>query len=453
MILFILTAVIIGFVALVCSRKPRDPVYVEKTIEEWFDEVADKADSLYSSSSLSARDAFESFGARAQPFLLRWAQKKPPLLAKLRDRWLASLPKWMQPWPRKIHSQQWYVNRRRLALQMLGFVDQWERNRPGGNKHAGFQLATNALPPLTQALRDGDQTIRLTGAYALRNLGDNAWPAVPSLTESISDFYPQVAIVSIQTLGGLGPSASNAVPKLAAVACDPANALRTEAVKTLGAIGPTARSVSPKLASFLTNDLGAASARTAESVGQNDFDGLAERLRVLGGLPPKAIPVSGQPSASSRVGLLKLEPPDPLALKPSAGPVLSYGNPSPPMLISSDRKFRGAVADALVRIGEIPNEAAPALERMLQSEGPNRAALALAMWQRNPEDATVQRYVIATLTSDDWLHRMRATRLLGEVGTNAAVFLPELRRLLEDSQLLVRRCATSTVDRISATTP
>ncbi len=456
---FIFAAALIGLSVLIWPRKPKGPVFEGRTIAEWFDEAAENQGWLYSSKSPLARDAFEYFGARAQPFLLQWAQKEPPALAKLRDNWLSSLPKWLQTWPRKIHSQQWYVERRRLALQMLGFVEQWERARPGGSKHAALRLATNALPVFVRALGDTNQTIRLTAACSLRNLGENAWPAIPNLTESVTDSYLQVAIVSMQTLGNMGWRASNAVPTLASIACDQANPLRVEAVKALGAIGPAARSVSPKLASFLTNDVTTTQAKNSESASQDDTDQLASFLKNAGRLPPKGNPVSEQSALSNILRHVSAWPPSnavtPFALKLPPGSVVSsvvtYGNPPTRLTVPNDRQFRDAVADALVKIGELSDATTPALERMLQPEGPNRATLAVAMWQRNPEDSTAQRYIVGTMRSDDWLHRMRAARLLGEAGTNAAVFLPELRRLLEDSELLVRKSATSAVERVTST--
>jgi hypothetical protein len=256
-----------------------------------------------------------------------------------------------------------------------------------------------------------------------------------------------------------------------------------EAVKNLGAIGPAARSVSPMLASFLTNEITAPPGNLASN-DQNETDKLAERLKGSGRLPPKGPPGSEQfalsndgiitwlPFATPRhsdseqfvrsniVERPNSRPPiravEPIALKLPPSPsvkTVTYGNTPIRMNVPTDRQFRDAVADALVKIGEISDATAPALEGMLQPEGPNRAALAVAMWQRNLEDSTAQRYIVATMRSDDWLHRMRAARLLGEAGTNAAVFLPELRRLLEDSELLVRKCATSAVERVSPPLP
>lgn len=485
---FLIAAVVIGLSVILWPRRSNDLVYNGKTVAAWFDEISEKRDSLFSPRTPSARDAFEYFGARAQPFLLRWAQKEPPALAKLRDRWLDQLPKWMQKWPRKIHPQQWYVERRRLALVMLGFVEEWERTRPGGNMPRTGQFATNALPALVHALNDGDETIRLVAAVALRNLGEKAWPAIPNLTESLTDADLKVAIGAMQAIGRIGPRATNAIAKVAAIARDPTDPLRAEAVKTLGEIGPAAGLASPILSSLLMENTvepqtAIIAGGASKGVDENRVDVQVRIVSMLGTLPSKEYssatppPPRGQQVSESVLPSHRVEP---LALEAPRSGVVTYSVPFTPRTISAspgtrsaktsqmlsrairtntsvvvpnDRRFKALVANALLRIGGIPDEAAPAVERLLASEGTDRIALAVALWRRNPNDRNIQRHVIASLKSDDWLQRMSAARLLGEAGTNAAVFLPELRRLLEDSQLFVRRGATSAVERINPKTP
>ena len=108
------------------------PTFEGKTIEVWFEEAVTNQSALWASTKptdLSA--AFVHFGAKAQPFLLKLAQRSPPLASTLRDRWGRRLPRWLRAKADGIRSEEWYIERRCRALEMLGFVETWEQRRPG----------------------------------------------------------------------------------------------------------------------------------------------------------------------------------------------------------------------------------------------------------------------------------------------------------------------------------
>ena len=147
------------------------------------------------------------------------------------------------------------------------------------------RIGPEAIPPLTELLRDKEVWVRLKAAIALGMIGPEAKAAVPALTELLKDKYSQVRLVAAMTLGDIGPEAKAAVPALTEllkdedsevlasaasflVRIDPEKAkilisvlkdmdrkaglsVRQAAAKALGKIGPEAKTAIPALTELL----------------------------------------------------------------------------------------------------------------------------------------------------------------------------------------------------------
>ena len=115
-------------------------------------------------------------------------------------------------------------------------------------------------------------------------------------------------------------------------------------------------------------------------------------------------------------------------------------------LDGSHERIRIFAARALAEIGITPAEAVPALTRLTQCNNSwVRVVASLALWNRNHKDARLRSEVVSALHSDarGWI-----ASSLGQLNTNAAPFLPELKPLLYDPDPAIRGIANRAIRRI-----
>ncbi len=103
------------------------------------------------------------------------------------------------------------------------------------------QSATEAIPQLIQALRDGYEPVRLNAAYALGTIGE---PAVPQLIETLGDENGPTRRMAAYALAAVG---APAVPALSEALQHTEDAVRTEAAYALAQIGDAAEPAIPAL--------------------------------------------------------------------------------------------------------------------------------------------------------------------------------------------------------------
>ncbi len=143
------------------------------------------------------------------------------------------------------------------------------------------ESATDAIPQLIQALRDGYEPVCLNAAYALGTIGEPAvpqlietlsdengptrrmaayalaavgTPAVPALSEALQHTEDAVRIEATYALAQIGDSAETAIPTLIEHAKDPAAEVRRYIADAFGGIGPAAAPAVPALIEMLEND-------------------------------------------------------------------------------------------------------------------------------------------------------------------------------------------------------
>jgi hypothetical protein len=104
--------------------------------------------------------------------------------------------------------------------------------------------------------------------------------------------------------------------------------------------------------------------------------------------------------------------------------------------------FRFLAARALAEIGIVPDEVVPALLAMRQGTNSwEQYAAALALWNRDRQNPDLKADVIAVLRADPGPVMLS----LGRMGTNAAVFLPEVRSFAEAPDPYVNKMAKRTL--------
>jgi HEAT repeat protein/outer membrane protein assembly factor BamB len=107
---------------------------------------------------------------------------------------------------------------------------------------------------LSRALRDEDPLVARDAARALGALGERAGPSVPSLIEALAHADPDVRQYSAEALASIGPKASAATKKLAKALRDPSPGVRWAACEALASIGPAAASALPQLIEALKDE-------------------------------------------------------------------------------------------------------------------------------------------------------------------------------------------------------
>lgn len=102
--------------------------------------------------------------------------------------------------------------------------------------------ALEALPELTDALKDRDKFVRQWAATALERLAFDLGPAiktaVPNLIETLQDEDYMVREWSAHALGTIGADASEAVPFLELAMVDDVPSVREAAIEALNKISP-----------------------------------------------------------------------------------------------------------------------------------------------------------------------------------------------------------------------
>jgi HEAT repeat protein len=130
-----------------------------------------------------------------------------------------------------------------LLTEALRDADEPVRRRAA---EALGQIGPAAIPALTEALRDADEAVRVGAARALGKIclgkiGSAAAEVVPALTEALRDDPDRdVRWRAAYSLGLIGPAAAKAIPVLTEALRDADEAIRRAAAEALGKIGPAA---------------------------------------------------------------------------------------------------------------------------------------------------------------------------------------------------------------------
>ena len=193
-------------------------------------------------------------------------------------------------------------------------------------------------PALRRALADADSDVAGDAARALGALGAKAGPSLPALATALSHANPHVRIYAAEAVASIGPPAAAATRPLTKALRDPVPGVRWAACEALAGIGPAASSAVPRLIEAL----------------QDDF--LYVRIcaaGALGSMGPKAVAAAAalKTAASDPV----LRPEAEWALKQIAGPasraqdIATAGDSAPPQEPRGSRRKEAQVGKSEVR--------------------------------------------------------------------------------------------------------
>ncbi|MHC4398818.1 MAG: HEAT repeat domain-containing protein [Planctomycetota bacterium] len=273
--------------------------------------------------------------------------------------------------------------------------------------------AKGAVPALVEMLESHDPYDRFLATFALRRIGPEAKAAAPTLRRMLKDEKIFVRMEALQALRTFQQEPSEAIPLLVEALGHPR--LRERAVNTLADMGPNAKEAIPALVDTLKESL-----TEDPYFGRPDPDEEVENALAL-----VEAGVSSLLSAHSREGETILralvhvgadaEVVVPAALKAETGGdvrdiVLSFGSKAVPLLMKelSDDEGAASKEDARARRNRFPGSA------------PRREGLG----------------------------RLIATRLLGEIGPDAAEAVPALIGALRSSAPGLRHAAAESLRRI-----
>jgi HEAT repeat protein len=262
--------------------------------------------------------------------------------------------------------------------------------------------AAKATPVLIEMLESQDTIRRNTAAGAIRGIGPGAAPAIPALVKLLHEenFHTQYWVC--RALGAIGPASAVATEDLLGLMAEGSASVRRNAAEALGNIGP---------------EIGAEAAAKLIEAADEDFMAPVRENAViaLGKLKPfaaesvpaikrlLATPGYNTPTHAARSLWLLTGDPD------EALPTLIQG-------LDDLTYFQHAIEV----LGEMGEEAAPAVDRLIEALG-----------EPDPDD------------------RLATAETLAKIGPPAAKAMEPLRKLLEDENQAVREAAQAAMTKLS----
>jgi HEAT repeat protein len=259
------------------------------------------------------------------------------------------------------------------------------------------------------ALGDPDPVLRATCAAILKKAGEHTASAIPKLLENIrssddarngADAQRAGRYLSASVLVHLGPAAKPAVPEIVKMMVDPGGAPRELPELMLLKMGPVAAA------------------------------GLQDAIKS----PDPKIQVAS-------AGILA----DLYPCEEATGRALSDA------MHDQNEAVRQAAATALARCAPTPSAMSPVLAAAVQDANlvvRDAAVEALAVRGFDVKDAPNVAALVAILSEDDNVHRLRAAAVLGRIGPPASDAIPALTRMAGNRQSHVRRGAAQALVKI-----
>ena len=124
-------------------------------------------------------------------------------------------------------------------------------------RHATYALSAigePAVPALIDTLQDKNESIRVSAAYALGDIGSAAQEAVPSLTQALRDESAWMRRHATEALGLIGQPVQHTVPALIDLLRDEHYWIRDNAARALARLGPIAEAAIPALTDTMNDE-------------------------------------------------------------------------------------------------------------------------------------------------------------------------------------------------------
>jgi HEAT repeat protein len=280
-----------------------------------------------------------------------------------------------------------------------------------------WELAEQAIPLFTEALKDSDSEVRMKAAEALYRFGagPKADAEVADLIKALEDKDPNVRWHAAYDLRFHRPAARAAAPALVKALRDPDISIRRTAAISLGLLGPEGKAAVPLLIEALKHE--------PDFIGIVLNYGRVDAARALGRIGPDA-----------KVAV--------------------------PALVEALRDrfpwVRAEAASALGGIGSGAKVALPALRRTMKDQNARvRTSAAIAIWYLGRQAKEPLPILLESLkgkdredTDFDPLSLKTAVQVIGEMGPEAKKAGPTLVPLLKETRWGIRREAVKALKKI-----
>lgn len=287
-------------------------------------------------------------------------------------------------------------------------------------------LGPGGVPALTDALKDADPGVRWSAAESLGRIGPASKSAVPALAAALED--KDIRSIAADALAGIGPDAKPAVPGLVKIIrTEKEPSLRHTAAVALVRIDKTqAGPAAPVLAEDLRNPDGRArhdAIMLLVSIGAEGKEATPLLIELLHHKESYA-----RHMAAHALGYGK----DPRA----AGPLLEAFEKDPEIVV------KNTAIQSLGLLGPDAKAAVPALEaRLKDPDIGTRICAAEAIWKINKDAVKAVPVIVDGLRAkNDWYVGF-ASGILGRMGADAKLAVPELTAMLKDPGETQRRVA------------
>ena len=331
------------------------------------------------------------------------------------------------------------------------------------------ERGVEAVPGLIEGLKDDKAAF--WALIVLREIGPAAKDAVPAITEKLKDKRPEIRREAVLTLGALGEAAAPAVPQIAALLSD--EHAGTAATFVLGELGQISKEAEATVRTNAKSDnllLSTASLWALARVHPEDkelrrdaTETLVARLkdkdafvrvaaaRALAALPPA-------PEITAPIWEKAMKDADETTMRHAMDALAQLGAPAVPRLLGAlkHEKFRADVVYALGRIGPAAAAATSELARLVEDKNSrvaHEAIIALGEIGPGAKDATPALTKALEQADDRDLNFAAIAFALGKIGPGAASAESTLLKQLQskdDNVRLLSAWALAQIDSASA---
>lgn len=158
-----------------------------------------------------------------------------------------------------------------LDINFVPLYEDWDN---------GIQRILSVIKPipkrvqnLISALMDDENEVRSAAAYALGEIGHDAWAAEPAFIEALKSKDKNVCLAAALNLGKIGPDADAAVTALTEALKHNERDVRIAAALSLSDIGPDAVAAIPSLIEALKDKVNLVRSMAARALGEIGFGG------------------------------------------------------------------------------------------------------------------------------------------------------------------------------------
>ncbi|NEP89882.1 MAG: HEAT repeat domain-containing protein [Okeania sp. SIO2C2] len=365
-------------------------------------------------------------------------------------------------------------------LQQLLNDDNW-RIRKAAVEAVG-EMGSEAkefIPQLQQLLSDEDSDVRRAAAWAVGSMGSEAKKFIPQLQQLLSDEHSSVREAAATAVGNMGSEAKEFIPQLQQLLSDEDSDVREAAATAVGNMGSEAKQFIAQLQKLLSDknpDVREAAAKAVGRMGSEAKQFIAQLQKLLSDKNPdvreaaaKAVGRMGSEAKQFIAQLQKLlSDKNPDVREAAAKAVGRMGSeakeliPQLLQLFGDNNSLTMSYFDDRFEIKSVNTEAARAvvkidsgaktlakLKELLSDENSDvREAAATAVGNMGSEAKQFIPQLLQLLSDENWDVLYAAVTVAGNLGSEAKDLIPQLLQLLSNKNSFVREAAAIAVGKM-----